>query len=76
MGEFTVRLLSALLSTGLKTLQGTSPFGYMPWSWVVRRQGLEPRTRGLRGGFHTIRCSYSPCPNRQVASSVSAETCR
>jgi hypothetical protein len=55
-----LRLLSALLSTALETLQGTSPFGHMPWSEVVRRQGLEPRTRGLREE-----------PGRQVAALVS-----
>ena len=48
MGELVPRLLSALLSIGLRALQRRSTFAYMAWSSVVRRQGLEPRTRGLR----------------------------
>jgi hypothetical protein len=48
------RLLSALLSSALETTQGTWLFAYVPWSGRVRRQGLEPRTRGLR-----VRCSAS-----------------
>jgi len=46
--EMKLRLLSPLLSMALGVLHRTSSFAYMPWSSVVRRQGLEPRTRGLR----------------------------
>jgi hypothetical protein len=47
-------LLSALLSKVPGTTKGTWQESQMPWSDGVRRQGLEPRTRGLR-----VRCSAS-----------------
>jgi hypothetical protein len=43
-----IRLLSPLLSGASKRVQGGQPVGRSPCSGLVRRQGLEPRTRGLR----------------------------
>jgi len=36
------RLLCALLSTTMRTLQGTSPFGNMSWSGLLRRPDSKP----------------------------------